>query len=537
MEHTEQPAKAETTFDALRQLVGSLERTSSRLEKRRLISELLRALRTDEVAPAVLMLVAGIFPEAEAKVLNVGYATAHRVLQNAPAQAEGNVPLSILEVSRRFEQIAGISGRDSMQQRRAALAELFFRATPEQRDTLLGIIFGELRIGVSEGMMLEGIADAAQVPADAVRQAQSFLGNLGKVAEIALQNGIPGLQAIALTLLSPVKPMLASLAADFDEVLAEHGGQTGAEFKLDGARIQIHRLGEQVRVFSRRLSDVTQSVPELVEIARRIPADSFVVEGEVLALDRQARPLPFQELMRRFRRIHEVEALRREIPLSLFLFDLLYLEGESWMPKAYRDRWSALEKLVPPDLLVPRQLATNAGGLDEFLQAALRAGHEGLMAKKLDSPYQSGKRGKLWFKIKPAETLDVVILAAEWGHGRRAGTLSNYWLGVRDGNDWQMIGKTFKGLTDQQRLELMDRLLRLKTAEDSWKVEVRPELVVEVEYNEIQISPRYASGYALRFARISRIRDDKGPLEADTYERLKSLFQSQFGRKGKRDFP
>ena len=524
---------SETPFEALRELVRGLERTSSRLEKRRLIAELLRAMRPDEVAPAVLMLVAGVFPEAEAKVLNVGHATAHSALAAASLKSLEAPPLTILEVRRRFEEIAAVSGRDSVQQRRALLADLFGRASPEQRDILLGIIFGELRIGVSEGMMLEAIADAAQVSADAVRKAQSYLGNLGKVAEVSLQQGIDGLSAIALKILSPVKPMLASLASDFDEVLREHGGQTAAEFKLDGARIQIHRLAEEIRVFTRRLSDVTRSVPELLEIARELPAASFVVEGEVLAIDRQGKPLPFQELMRRFRRIHEVEALRQEIPLKLFLFDLLYLDGESWMAKPYRERWKRLEQLVPGALLVPRLVSTRAQELDAFLQTALRAGHEGVMAKQLDSPYQSGKRGKLWFKIKPAETLDVVILAAEWGHGRRAGTLSNYWLGVRDGTEWQMVGKTFKGLTDQQRLDLMERLVRIKTAEDSWKVEVRPELVVEVEYNEIQVSPRYASGFALRFARIARIREDKGPLEADTYERLKSLFARQFERKGK----
>ncbi len=532
MESTEPQSKDETAFDSLRQLVRALERTSSRLEKRRLIARLLRNLRPDEVAPAVLMLVAGIFPEAESKVLNVGQATTRGALEIASARPDDAPPLTILEVHRRFEEIAAISGRDSMQQRRALLAALFGRGTAEERDILLGIIFGELRIGVSEGMMLEAIADAAEVPPVKVREAQAFLGNLGKVAEVSLQQGIGGLSAIALKILSPVKPMLASLATDFDEILREHGGQTAAEFKLDGARIQIHRLAGEVRIFTRRLSDVTRSVPELVEIARELPAASFVVEGEVLAIDRHGKPLPFQELMRRFRRIHEIEALRQEIPLQLFLFDLLYLDGESWMAKPYRDRWKRLEELVPGALLVPRLLSATAKELDAFLQTALRAGHEGLMAKQLDSPYQSGKRGKLWFKIKPAETLDVVILAAEWGHGRRAGTLSNYWLGVRDGTEWQMVGKTFKGLTDQQRLDLMERLLRIKTSEDSWKVEVRPELVVEVEYNEIQASPRYASGFALRFARIARIRDDKGPLEADTYDRLKSLYARQFERKG-----
>ena len=533
MESSPSLPSRETPFAALSTLIRELEHTSSRLEKRRRIAELLRSLDPKEVSPAVLMLVAGIFPEAEAKALNVGHATAHSALEAARDTLRASEPLRILEVHRRFEEIAVVRGRESVQQRRALLTELFEKSAPNDRQIILSIIFGELRIGVSEGMMLEAIADAAEVSPELVRTAQSFLGNLGKVAEIALRGGAEELQSVALQILSPVKPMLASLATDFDEVLQEHGGQTAAEFKLDGARIQIHRLGDQIRVFTRRLSDVTASVPEVVEVARDLKATSLVVEGETLAVDGQQKPLPFQELMRRFRRIHDVETLRKEIPLRLFLFDLLYLDGESWMARPYRERWDRLERLVPAPLLVSRLVSSDRVQLEAFLQQALRAGHEGLMAKNLESPYQSGKRGKLWFKIKPADTLDMVILAAEWGHGRRAGTLSNYWLGVRDGDQWQMIGKTFKGLTDQQRLDLMQRLLEIKTSEDSWVVHVRPELVVEVAYNEIQASPRYSSGYALRFARVVRIREDKGAMEADTYDRLKSLYLRQFERKGK----
>jgi len=533
MESSPSLPSRETPFAALSTLIRELEHTSSRLEKRRRIAELLRSLDPKEVSPAVLMLVAGIFPEAEAKALNVGHATAHSALEAAGDTLPTSEPLSILEVHRRFEEIALVRGRESVQQRRALLTELFEKCAPSDRQIILSIIFGELRIGVSEGMMLDAIADAAEVSPKLVRTAQSFLGNLGKVAEIALRGGAEELQSVALQILSPVKPMLASLATDFDEVLQEHGGQTAAEFKLDGARIQIHRLGDQIRVFTRRLSDVTASVPEVVEVARDLKATSLVVEGETLAVDGQQKPLPFQELMRRFRRIHDVEALRKEIPLRLFLFDLLYLDGESWMARPYRERWDQLERLVPAPLLVSRLVSSDRVQLEAFLQQALRAGHEGLMAKNLESPYQSGKRGKLWFKIKPADTLDMVILAAEWGHGRRAGTLSNYWLGVRDGDQWQMIGKTFKGLTDQQRLDLMQRLLEIKTSEDSWVVHVRPELVVEVAYNEIQASPRYSSGYALRFARVVRIREDKGAMDADTYDRLKSLYLRQFERKGK----
>ena len=522
----------ETSFAALCAVIRDLESTSGRLDKRRRIAQLLRNLHREEISPAVLMLVAGIFPEAEAKALNIGHATVHSALEIASHSSGQSAPLTILAVNGRFEEIARVRGREAVEQRRKLLVDLFARSSPDERQALVGIISGELRIGVSEGMMLEAISEAAEVPPARVRAAQTFLGNLGKVAEIALRGGAKELQSIALKILSPVKPMLASLATDFVEVLQDHGGRTSAEFKLDGARIQIHRFAEEVRVFTRQLSDVTRSVPEVVEVARALPASSFILEGEALAVDDRNRPLPFQDLMRRFRRIHDVEALRRQIPLNLYLFDLLSLEGEDWMSRPYVERFTALERLVPAELLVPRRISSTPEELEAFLDQSLRSGHEGLMAKQLDSPYQSGKRGKLWFKIKPAETLDLVILAAEWGHGRRSGTLSNYWLGIRDGAQWQMIGKTFKGLTDQQRLDLMQRLLQLKTSEDTWKVDVRPEVVVEVAYNEIQVSPRYSSGYALRFARIVRIRDDKGPQDADTYERLQSLYKGQFERKG-----
>ncbi|TLZ52992.1 MAG: ATP-dependent DNA ligase [Methanobacteriota archaeon] len=294
------------------------------------------------------------------------------------------------------------------------------------------------------------------------------------------------------------------------------------------------KRGDEVRVFSRRLSDVTGSVPEVVEIANRIPANEVLVEGEVVGLDDTGRPRPFQDLMRRFRRVHEIEQLRAEIPLRLFLFDIIYKDGEVLIRKPYRERWDLLASLVPPDLLARRIVASTVPEIESFLRDALDAGHEGLMAKSLGSDYAPGKRGKKWFKIKPAETSDTAIVAAEWGHGRRVGTLSNYHLAVRGGptGEWAMIGKTFKGLTDVERLAMTRRLQELKTSESEWVVYVRPEVVVEVAYNEIQRSPHYPSGFALRFARITRVRDDKGPSDADSYDRLRSLYEGQFARKG-----
>ena len=526
------PPEAGTPFAELADLTRRLEATTKRLEKRRLIAEFLRRIPRDEVAPAVLIAIGRIFPEADQKALNVGWATLEKALGPTRQARLDARPLTILDVQRAFEGVAAASGSESVRARLRLLQSLLGQASREEKEVLLKSIFGEMRIGVNEGVMLEAIADAAGVSPEAVRTAHMFLGDLGRVAEVALSEGEAGLAAQSLRLFSPVKPMMAEMGNDLDEVLREHGGTTSVEFKFDGARIQIHRRGDEVRVFSRRLTDVTESVPEVVEFARTVPAESFLLEGEVVAVDSQGRPRPFQELMRRFRRVHEIEALRREIPLKLYLFDLLYLEGRSLMSAPYRERWAALERLVPQDVLAKRLVTSSRSEIEAFLKEALAAGHEGLMAKQLDSPYTVGKRGKRWFKIKPADTLDVAILAAEWGHGRRTGTLSNYWLGVRDGDRWQMIGKTFKGLTDQERRDLMDRLMSLKTREEPWVVHVRPEVVVEIAYNEIQRSPHYESGFALRFARVARVRDDKGPGDADTYERLKALYAKQFERKG-----
>ncbi len=520
-----------TPFATIAQLAKQLEATPKRLEKRRLIADFLRALRRSEVSPAVLLLVAGIFPEADSKKLNIGFATIRKVQELAQEERHPESPLTIADVQRRFDEIAAASGPNSTRVRQALLKDLLARASDDEQHIIVRSIFGEMRIGVSEGVMLEAIADAAFLPAGVVRSAHMFLGDLGRVSEIALFEGPEALEKVNLRLFNPIKPMLAELATDLDEVLAEHGGITAVEFKLDGARIQVHRDGEEVRVFTRRLSDVTRSVPEVIEIAKSLPANTLVLEGEAVAVY-QERPRPFQELMRRFRRIHDVEELRRKIPLKLYLFDLLHLNGQNLMSAPYSERWTALEQLVPKELMVPRIVTSSRLEIEKFLKQALEAGHEGLMAKRLDSPYAVGKRGKKWFKIKPTETLDVALLAAEWGHGRRAGTLSNYWLGVRDGATWQMIGKTFKGLTDQERSGVMKRLLALKTAEDAWVVHVQPKVIVEVTYNEIQKSPRYESGFALRFARVTRIREDKGPDDADTYERLKALYRKQFERKG-----
>ena len=525
----------DTSFARLAELTQRLEATTKRLEKRALLTAFLRSLRRDEVAPAVHLIVGRIFAESDARALNVGWATLKKALGGTKQASLVARSLSILGVSQTFAQIAEARGPDSTRARRRLLESLLGRASSGERDVLLKNVFGEMRIGVNEGVMLEGIANASGVDLDTVRTAHMFLGDLGMIAEIALFEGADGLHVRGLRLLAPMKPMLAEMAEDLDEVLAVHGGMTAIEYKLDGARIQIHRKGETVKIFSRRLSDVTSSLPDIVAIAKGLPASDFLLEGEVVAVDREGKPLPFQDLMRRFRRVHGIESAREEIPLKLYLFDVLHLDGRTLIDEPYRVRWEILERLVPPNLLTARRIAQRKEEIEAFLQEALVAGHEGLMAKQLESTYSVGKRGKKWFKIKPADRLDLAITAAEWGSGRREGWLSNYWLAVRDDQSgaFQMIGKTFKGLTDEEFKTMTERLRGLATSEERWGFHVRPETVVEVAYNEIQRSPHYPSGFALRFARIVRIRDDKGPKDVDTYERLKDLYAKQFERKGR----
>ncbi len=329
----------------------------------------------------------------------------------------------------------------------------------------------------------------------------------------------------------PVKPMLAEMAYSIGEVF-EAGKKWAFEYKFDGARIQIHKKGDEVRIFSRRLSDVTKSLPEIVELVRKFKADDALLDGELIAV-KDGKPLPFQELMRRFRRIQEVEAASKEIEVNLYVFDILYLDVKTTMDLPYEKRWSLLAEVCPSQL-GEKIVSKNVGEVDGFLKKAISDGHEGLMAKAFGSTYTPGKRGKNWFKIKPWDTLDLVIVAAEWGYGRRTGWLSNYHLGARNAEGgFDVIGKTFKGLTDDEFKHITGRLLALKTSEKGNTVHFKPEIVVEVAYNEIQRSPTYRSGFALRFARITRIREDKSPADADTIAKVREVYEKQFERKGR----
>ncbi|MEM2940220.1 MAG: ATP-dependent DNA ligase [Thermoproteota archaeon] len=524
----------DTLFVELAELCESLSKTTKRLEKVRLIGEFLKRLRKEEIAPAALLIVGEIFPEASSKTLEIGYATISRIFETRSQKTLFEKPLTILNVAEYFEKIARASGSGSRENKDLLLRSMLERASELEAKYIVKNIFGEMQHGVGEGIMLEAIAKASDTGLELVRRALMFSGNLGRVAEVALTSGEEGLRRIGLTLFNPVKPMLAQMAYSVNEVFEYHKN-VAFEYKFDGARVQIHKKETQVRIFSRRLTDVTVSIPEIVsEAANGINADEAVLDGEVIAIGTDGKPLPFQDLMRRFTKVRNVEEEMKRIPLKLYLFDVMYLNGVQLIDEPYVKRWSRLEEIARGVNLAPRIVTSSVREAERFMEKAVTEGHEGVVAKALDSPYIPGTRGRLWFKLKTADYLDLVIVGAQWGYGRRTGWLSDYFLAALDDEtgSYEIIGKTFKGLTDEEFKQMTKRLLELKTGKEENTVWVKPEIVVEVAYSEIQRSPRYRSGFALRFARITRIRSDKNPSEADTLKRVRELYERQHERKG-----
>lgn len=521
-------------FFELAELCESLSKTTRRLEKVRLIGEFLKKLGKDEIAPAVLLVVGEIFPEASSKTLEIGYATISRIFETRSQKTLFEKPLTILNVAEYFEKIAKTTGSRSRENKELLLRSMLERASELEAKYIVKNIFGEMQHGVGEGIMLEAIAKASGTGLDLVRRALMFSGNLGRVAEVALTSGGEGLRKIGLTLFNPVKPMLAQMAYSVNEVFEYHR-DVAFEYKFDGARVQIHRKGTKVRIFSRRLTDVTVSIPEIVgEAVEGVNADEVVLDGEVIAVGVNEKPLPFQDLMRRLTKVKNVEEEMKRIPLKLYLFDVMYLNGVQLIDEPYIKRWSELEKIVRGMNLAPRIVTSSISEAEEFMERAVAEGHEGVVAKALDSPYIPGTRGRLWFKLKTADYLDLVIVGAQWGYGRRTGWLSDYFLAALDNEtgNYEIIGKTFKGLTDEEFKQMTKNLLELKMSEDEHTIWVKPKIVVEVAYSEIQRSPRYKSGFALRFARITRIREDKDPKDADTLATVRKHYEKQQVKKG-----
>lgn len=524
----------ETLFIELAKLCEKLSETSSRLEKVRMIGEFLKGLRKEEIGPAVLLIVGETFPEASSKTLEIGYATISKIIETPFQTPLFKKPLTILNVAEYFEKIASATGSRSRENKELVLRSMLERASELEAKYIVKNIFGEMQHGVGEGVMLEVIARASGTSLDLVRRALMFSGNLGKVAEAALTSGEEGLRRIGLTLFSPVKPMLAQMVYSVKEVFKYHKN-VAFEYKFDGARVQIHKKNGTVRIFSRRLTDVTVSIPEIVDEAiNGVNAEEAILDGEVIAVGLNGRPLPFQDLMRRFTKVKNIEEEMKRIPLKLHLFDVIYLNGRQLIDEPYSQRWGMLEQIGRNVNLTPRIVTSSINEAEEFVKKALEEGHEGVVAKALNSPYVPGTRGRLWLKLKTADYLDLVIIGAQWGYGRRAGWLSDYFLAALDeeSGGYEIVGKTFKGLTDEEFKGMTRRLLELKIREEDNTVWVKPEVVVEAAYSEIQRSPRYKSGFALRFARITRIRSDKAPSEADTLKRVRELYEGQKKRKG-----
>lgn len=512
---------------SLAQLVGVSQRvgaSSARTVKVRELAEFLRTVPAAEIGIAVHYL-SGETPQGRS---GIGYALLQRA---AAGSLNTDASLTLIEVDHSLSELIALRGAGSATQRALALEELFARATPAERQFLTALLVGELRQGALAGVMADAIAVAAALRPEQVRHAAMYAGDLGAVATAALTGGAAALNGFRFVLFSPVAPMLAQTATDVAEALQTLPGELAFEWKMDGVRIQVHKGGDEVRIFTRTLNNVTAALPEIVDAARGFVADSVVLDGEAIALDPNGRPLPFQITMRRFGRRLNVEQMRRELPMSAFFFDCLYLDGRSIADRPTSERAAALSKAVPAGLRVPRLLTASPAAAQSFYEAALAAGHEGVMAKALDAPYQAGNRDARWLKIKRAHTLDLVVLAAEWGHGRRTGKLSNLHLGALDPatGEYVMLGKTFKGLTDVMLAWQTQALLERETHRDRSTVYVRPELVVEIAFSDLQASPRYPGGLALRLARVKRYREDKPVTEADTMESVRRLYAAQSG--------
>jgi len=493
--------------------------TASRLEKIAHLADFLKRVPPDEVAIAVSFL-SGSLRQGR---IGIGGAALSQLRDVPPADVSS---LDLRDVDAAFDRVAAASGAGAATTRSQLLRQLLGGAARGEQDFLIRLLFGELRQGALEGVLLEAVARAAAAPAARLRRAAMLGGSLADAARVALVEGDAALSRFILQPFQPVQPMLADTAAGVDAALADLG-DASFEYKLDGARIQAHKSGSDVRVYSRTLRDVTSAVPEVVSVVRAMPAPSLVLDGEAIALRDDGSPHPFQVTMQRFGRKHAV----RELSLTPFFFDALYLDGMPLVDEPLARRAALLAEQAPAANVVPRLVTSSPAAAAAFVARALAEGHEGVMAKAVDGVYAAGRRGQAWLKIKQAHTLDLVVLAVEWGSGRRRGTLSNLHLGARDTErgGFVMLGKTFKGLTDEMLAWQTRTFLEIEIARDARTVYVRPEVVAEIAFNDIQASPQYPGGLALRFARVKRYRTDKTAAEADTFETIQKIYERTTG--------
>ena len=497
--------------------------TSSRLTKVAHIAELLR--RAAAEPDVVAIIVSWLSGELRQRQIGVGWAS----LRSRPPPASDPV-LTVIGVDATFSKIGAVSGKGAQATRAELVAGLFAAATETEQAFLLRLLGGELRQGALAGIMVDAVAKAAGIPAPAVQRAAMLGGDLPAVAAAGLSGGAVALDAFTLRVGRPVGPMLAQTATGVADALERHGGTTIFEAKLDGARVQIHRAGDEVTVYTRSLDDVTARLPEVVEATLALPVTDLIADGEAIALRPDNRPHRFQVTASRFGRSVDVAwalAAQKAEPLSVFFFDILHRDGLDLIDAPTTERLAALDAVVPPVHRVGRLMTADPSEAADFLDATLAAGHEGVMAKAPDAPYQAGRRGAGWLKVKPVHTLDLVVLAVEWGSGRRRGKLSNIHLGARDpvSGEFVMVGKTFKGMTDSMLDWQTARFTELAVGgTEGYVVQLRPEQVVEVALDGVQKSSRYPGGLALRFARVVRYRDDKSPAEADTIDAVRALY-------------
>jgi DNA ligase-1 len=500
-------------FEQVARTSAEIARTSGKKTKVSLIAALLREAPPDERAIAARHLSGEVGHK-----LGIGYATVAE-LRGTLAPASGPT-WTLGELERRFAAIAALSGAGSGRGRKDGFGALLAGATEIEQGFLGALVLGELRQGALDALVVDAIALATSLPPRAVRSAYMLAGDIGVIADAALADGAAGLARFGLLVFRPVLPMLAQTAETTSEALASFGGPAALELKLDGFRVQIHKDGDLVRVFSRALNEVTASVPEIVAYAARLPARRLILDGEAIALGPGGRPLPFQDTMKRVGRRTGATA---QTPLSLSLFDALLIDDQTLLAVPARERFSALDALAPAHA-VPRLITGDAAEATAFYDRAIASGHEGVMAKALEAPYDAGNRGAAWLKIKHVHRLDLVVLAAEWGSGRRRGFLSNLHLGARDpGGGYVMLGKTFKGMTDEILAWQTTALRAIEVDHEEHVVYVRPELVVEIAFNDVQRSSHYPGGLALRFARLVRYRDDKTAAEADTIDAVRAI--------------
>ena len=500
---------------------SALSATRSRTAKAAVLAAVLTDAAAEGSRPVELVsaLLSGFVPHGR---LGIGY----RSLAGVPEPArEGG--LTLADVDTAFQLLASASGTGATGVRRDLLASLFSRATAAEQRFLRGLITGDVRQGALDGVMQAAIVEASGVPAASVRRAAMLAGRLPPVAVAALSGGVAALDAIRLEVFRPVSPMLAASRPTVADALAAGAGGWSVECKYDGIRVQAHKRGDEVRIFSRSLDDITDRVPDVVEAVAPLPADTLVLDGEAIALRPDGRPQPFQVTGARTASSRDPDQLRREVPLTTILFDLLHLDGRTLLDEPLAERRRLLGRLVPPENLVPSVQTDRTDVAQEFNARMLAAGHEGVVIKELSARYSAGRRGGSWVKVKPRHTLDLVVLAVERGSGRRRGLLSNIHLGARDEaspSGWVMLGKTFKGMTDEMLAWQTRRFADLAVSDDGWVVTVRPEQVVEVAFDGVQRSSRYPGGLALRFARVLRYRDDKTADEADTLATVRTLW-------------